>query len=78
MIVGKRWWSDGHNAQTARKQRLINDDTQLAFLPFCQVWKGVPLPSTVNLICKIPHRPTQRFPSKVILDLMKLTIKINH
>lgn len=39
---------------------------------------GVALPITVSLIWKIPHRSTQRFVSKGILDPMKLTIKINH
>lgn len=32
----------------------------------------------VTVIWKILHRTTERFVSKVILDFMSLTIKINH
>lgn len=78
MIVGKTWWSDGHNAQIARKQRVINGDTQLDFFLLVKFgsWSGSSQHSQPYL--QNPDRPTQRFPSKVILDLTKLTIKINH
>lgn len=59
MIIGKTWWSDGHNAQTARKQRVINGNTQLAFFLLVKFgsWSGSSQHSQPNL-----QNPSQTYP----------------